>query len=151
MSPIQKCIRNKDIKINTIWLMRQAGRYLPEFREIRSKNPDFVKLCLDEKLSSEITLQPLKRFNLDAAIIFSDILMLPYGLGQNVKFEKNFGPRLDKLNVDDILKVTENQFTNKLDPVYKLINISSSFFSKLSFSNITPNPLQYSGIPPLFK
>ena len=125
MSPIQKCIRNKDTKINTIWLMRQAGRYLPEFREIRSKNPDFVKLCLDEKLSSEITLQPLKRFNLDAAIIFSDILMLPYGLGQNVKFEKNFGPRLDKLNVDDILKVTENQFTNKLDPVYKLINISS--------------------------
>ena len=125
MSPIQKCIKNKDTKINTIWLMRQAGRYLPEFREIRSKNPDFVKLCLDERLSSEITLQPLKRFNLDAAIIFSDILMLPYGLGQNVKFEKNFGPRLDKLNVDDILKVTENQFTNKLDPVYKLINISS--------------------------
>ena len=125
MSPIQKCIKNKDTKINTIWLMRQAGRYLPEFREIRSKNPDFVKLCLDEKLSSEITLQPLKRFNLDAAIIFSDILMLPYGLGQNVKFEKNFGPRLDKLNIDDILKVTENQFTNKLDPVYKLIDISS--------------------------
>ena len=125
MSPIQKCIKNKDTNINTIWLMRQAGRYLPEFREIRSKNPDFVKLCLDERLASEITLQPLKRFNLDAAIIFSDILMLPYGLGQNVKFEKNFGPRLDKLNVDDILKVTENQFTNKLDPVYKLINISS--------------------------
>ena len=125
MSPIQKCIKNKDTKINTIWLMRQAGRYLPEFREIRSKNPDFIKLCLDERLSSEITLQPLKRFNLDAAIIFSDILMLPYGLGQNVKFEKNFGPRLDKLNVDDILKVTENQFTNKLDPVYKLIDISS--------------------------
>ena len=125
MSPIQKCIKNKDTKINTIWLMRQAGRYLPEFREIRSKNPDFVKLCLDERLSSEITLQPLKRFNLDAAIIFSDILMLPYGLGQNVKFEKNFGPRLDKLNIDDILKVTENQFTNKLDPVYKLIDISS--------------------------
>ena len=125
MSPIQKCIKNKDTKINTIWLMRQAGRYLPEFREIRSKNPDFVKLCLNERLSSEITLQPLKRFNLDAAIIFSDILMLPYGLGQNVKFEKNFGPRLDKLNVDDILKVTEDEFTNKLGPVYKLIDISS--------------------------
>ena len=125
MSPIQKCIKNRDTKINTIWLMRQAGRYLPEFREIRSKNPDFVKLCLNERLSSEITLQPLKRFDLDAAIIFSDILMLPYGLGQNVKFEKNFGPRLDKLNIDDILKVTENEFTNKLNPVYKLIDISS--------------------------
>ena len=125
MSPIQKCIKNKDTKINTIWLMRQAGRYLPEFREIRSKNPDFVKLCLNERLSSEITLQPLKRFNLDAAIIFSDILMLPYGLGQNVKFEKNFGPRLEKLNIDNILKVTEVEFTNKLNPVYKLIDISS--------------------------
>ena len=125
MSPIQKCIKNKDTKINTIWLMRQAGRYLPEFREIRSKNPDFVKLCLDERLSSEITLQPLKRFNLDAAIIFSDILMLPYGLGQNVKFEKNFGPRLEKLNIDNILKVTEVEFTNKLNPIYKLIDISS--------------------------
>ena len=125
MTPIKNCIVNKDTTKNPIWLMRQAGRYLPEFREIRSKNPDFVKLCLDERLSSEITLQPLKRFNLDAAIIFSDILMLPYGMGQNVKFEKNFGPRLDKLNVDDILKVTENQFTNKLDPVYKLIDISS--------------------------
>ena len=125
MSPIQKCIKNKDTRINTIWLMRQAGRYLPEFREIRSKNPDFIKLCLDEKLSSEITLQPLKRFNLDAAIIFSDILMLPYGLGQNVKFEKNFGPRLDKLNIENILKVTENEFIDKLSPVYKLINISS--------------------------
>ena len=125
MSPIQKCIKNKDTRINTIWLMRQAGRYLPEFREIRSKNPDFIKLCLDEKLSSEITLQPLKRFNLDAAIIFSDILMLPYGLGQNVKFEKNFGPKLDKLNIDNILKVNENEFTDKLNPVYKLINILS--------------------------
>ena len=125
MSPIQRCIKNKDTRINSIWLMRQAGRYLPEFREIRSKNPDFVKLCLDENLSSEITLQPLKRFNLDAAIIFSDILMLPYGLGQNVKFEKNFGPKLDKLNIDYILKVNENEFTDKLNPVYKLINILS--------------------------
>ena len=92
MSPIQKCIKEKNTTIKPIWLMRQAGRYLPEFREIRSKNPDFIKLCLNESLSSEITIQPIKRFNFDAAIIFSDILMLPYGLGQDVKFEKNFGP-----------------------------------------------------------
>ena len=123
MSPIQECIKNKNTKVNCIWLMRQAGRYLPEFREIRSKNPDFIKLCLNEKLSSEITLQPLKRFNLDAAIIFSDILMLPYGLGQSVDFEKNFGPKLGKLEIDNILKITEDDFTNKLSPVYKLINI----------------------------
>ena len=73
MTPIEKVIRKNDTNVNPIWIMRQAGRYLPEFREIRSKNNDFIKLCLNENLSSEITLQPLKRFNLDAAIIFSQI------------------------------------------------------------------------------
>ena len=92
MTPINKVILNKETNINPIWIMRQAGRYLPEFREIRSKNTDFIKLCLNENLSSEITLQPLKRFDLDAAIIFSDILMVPYGLNQKVEFKKNFGP-----------------------------------------------------------
>ena len=75
MSPLIDCIEKKKTRNNPIWIMRQAGRYLPEFREIRKNNPDFIKLCLNPKLSSEITLQPLKRFNLDAAIIFSDILM----------------------------------------------------------------------------
>ena len=77
--------------------MRQAGRYLPEFREIRKKNPNFINLCLNSKLSEEITLQPIKRFGFDAAIIFSDILMIPYGLGQKVEFKKNFGPNLGDL------------------------------------------------------
>ena len=67
--------------------MRQAGRYLPEFRKIRSQNQDFIKLCLNSELSSEITLQPIKRFELSAAIIFSDILMVPYGLNQKVNFK----------------------------------------------------------------
>ena len=102
--------------------MRQAGRYLPEFREIRFKNPDFIKLCLNENLSSKITLQPIDRFKFDAAIIFSDILMLPYGLGQEVKFEKNFGPKLGDLNLDTLLKTKEDDFTNKLNPIYKLIS-----------------------------
>ena len=93
MSPIKEIIINNETKIKPIWIMRQAGRYLPEFREIRKKNPNFIKLCLDDDLSTEITLQPLKKFDLDAAIIFSDILMLPYGLGQKVEFEKNFGPK----------------------------------------------------------
>ena len=88
MSPIKQVINEQKTNINPIWIMRQAGRYLPEFREIRKINKDFIKLCLNEKLSSEITLQPLKRFDLDAAIIFSDILMLPYGLKQKVEFKK---------------------------------------------------------------
>ena len=107
MTPIKNCIVNKDTTRNPIWLMRQAGRYLPEFREIRKNNQDFIKLCLNENLSSEITLQPIKRFSFDAAIIFSDILMLPYAMNQEVKFEKGFGPKLGNLDIEKInLKVT---------------------------------------------
>jgi uroporphyrinogen decarboxylase len=122
MSPIQKCIKNGDTRVNTIWLMRQAGRYLPEFRDIRAKNPDFIKLCLNEKLSTEISLQPLRRFDLDAGIIFSDILMLPYGLGQSVEFKKNFGPELGEVQIENLSNQSEAQFIKKLLPVYNLIN-----------------------------
>ena len=126
MSPIEEVIINKKSNINPIWIMRQAGRYLPEFREIRKQNPDFIKLCLNQKLSSEITLQPLKRFNLDAAIIFSDILMLPYGLNQNVVFKKNMGPLLDEIDLKKISSVEEDIFVKKLSPVYELIKLVSS-------------------------
>ena len=121
MTPIQETIINKKTNNTPIWLMRQAGRYLPEFREIRKINPDFINLCLNEKLSSEITLQPLKRFELDAAIIFSDILMLPYGLNQKVEFKKDFGPQLGPLSLEQISKVDEVDFIEKLNPIYKSI------------------------------
>jgi len=130
MTPIQKCIVEKNSNVNPIWLMRQAGRYLPEFREIRSKNQDFIKLCLSENLASEITLQPVERFNFDAAIIFSDILMLPYGLNQKVKFEKNFGPKLGNFNLDDLKNIDEVDFSFKLNSVYKAINITSNKINK---------------------
>ena len=106
--------------------MRQAGRYLPEFRDIRSKNPNFIELCLNEKLSSEITLQPLRRFDLDAAIIFSDILLLPYALGQSVNFKKNFGPELGKIDLNKILEVGEKEFIKKLQPVYNSLKITKA-------------------------
>jgi uroporphyrinogen decarboxylase len=105
--------------------MRQAGRYLPEFREIRKKNTDFIKLCLNSDLASEITLQPIKRFGFDGAVIFSDILMLPYGLGQKVEFEKNFGPKLGELELDNIKNVDEINFTEKVYKVYKAISKTS--------------------------
>ena len=123
MSPINEVIINKNTKTNPIWIMRQAGRYLPEFREIRKENTDFIKLCLDEKLSAEITLQPLKRFAFDAAIIFSDILMVPFGLNQSVEFKKNFGPLLGDLELNQISKVKEEDYTKKLSPIYKAINL----------------------------
>ena len=125
MTPIKNCIVNKDTKINPIWLMRQAGRYLPEFKKIRKKNQDFIKLCLNANLSSEITLQPIKRFGFDGAIIFSDILMSPYAMGQKVEFEKNFGPRLGELNIDKIKDIDEANFTYTLNSVYKAISITS--------------------------
>jgi len=121
MTPLHEVIINKNTKLNPIWIMRQAGRYLPEFRAIRKINPNFINLCLNENLSSEITLQPLKRFNLDAAIIFSDILMLPYGLNQKVEFKKNFGPILDKINIAEMSKLDEVDFVQKIYPVYKAI------------------------------
>ncbi len=121
MTPIKECLINKSTRHNPIWLMRQAGRYLPEFREIRKKNPNFIELCLNEKLSEVITLQPVKRFDLDAAIIFSDILMVPFGLGQSVEFKKNFGPQLGSINIHEILKLDDDGFIKKLLPVYKLL------------------------------
>ncbi len=125
MNPITNCIKNQDTKINPIWLMRQAGRYLPEFREIRKENSDFIKLCLNSDLASQITLQPIKRFGFDGAVIFSDILMLPYGLGQKVEFEKNFGPKLEEINLETIKNVDEISFTEKVYKVYKAISKTS--------------------------
>ncbi len=125
MSLIKKCIINKDVSYKPIWLMRQAGRYLPEFREIRKKNQDFVNLCLNTKLVPEITLQPIKRFDLDAAIIFSDILMIPYGLGQSVVFNKGLGPELGIIDKSNLSNINEKDFKKKLDPIYNSIKITS--------------------------
>tara|TARA_B100001248_G_scaffold239711_1_gene205197 strand:- start:226 stop:1227 length:1002 start_codon:yes stop_codon:yes gene_type:complete len=132
MSQIIDLIINKKTDVNPIWIMRQAGRYLPEFREIRKKHTDFVKLCLNPDLSTEITLQPLKRFDLDAAIIFSDILMLPYGLNQKVEFKKDFGPILGDLNLNEMLNLEESEFVKKINPVYQAIEMVSK-------NNITKN------------
>ena len=142
MTPLHEVIINKNTKINPIWIMRQAGRYLPEFREIRKLNPNFINLCLNENLSTEITLQPLKRFNLDAAIIFSDILMLPYGLNQKVEFEKGFGPKLGRVNLEEMSKIDEVDFVEKVYPVYKAIK-------KVSINSITKdkNIIGFVGAP----
>ena len=118
---LRECIKGKKTSYTPIWFMRQAGRYLPEFRKIRKLNKNFIKLCLDVNLSSKITLQPLKRFDLDAAIIFSDILMVPYGLGQEVIFKKNFGPELNSLDLEIINEAKDSEFSKKLLPVYKSI------------------------------
>jgi len=113
------CIKRQNSDYVPIWFMRQAGRYLPEFREIRKKNPNFIKLCLNSDLVNEITLQPINRFDLDAAIIFSDILMIPYGLGQKVEFKKGLGPILGDINIDNIINIDPINFIKKVSPVYE--------------------------------
>ncbi|MDA7715481.1 uroporphyrinogen decarboxylase [Pelagibacteraceae bacterium] len=120
MSHLREILINKKI-CKSIWFMRQAGRYLPEFRKIRLQNQNFIDLCLNSELSSEITLQPIKRFNLDSAIIFSDILMVPYALGQKVDFVKDQGPILENFNLKKFLDNNKISFTNELQPVYKAI------------------------------
>jgi uroporphyrinogen decarboxylase len=107
-----------------IWLMRQAGRYLPEYREVRSKASSFLGLCRTPELAAELTLQPLRRFDLDAAIVFSDILMVPYALGQQVEFVEGEGPRLEPIgNAMGIAALNLTSAANTLAPVYETIEL----------------------------
>tara|TARA_B100001248_G_C27389394_1_gene461485 strand:- start:1036 stop:2046 length:1011 start_codon:yes stop_codon:yes gene_type:complete len=122
MSNLKNILTSK-ISCKSVWFMRQAGRYLPEFRKIRSQNSNFIKLCLNSELSSQITLQPINRFNLDSAIIFSDILMVPHALGQEVNFVKDQGPKLNKFNTNTFLNNTNKDFSKKLSPIYQSIEI----------------------------
>jgi len=116
---LQDCIKLKKTNYIPIWFMRQAGRYMSEFREIRKNNPNFIDLCLNTNLVKEITLQPLKKFDLDAAIIFSDILMIPHALGQKVEFKKGVGPILGDINLDTIINTDPVDFVKSLLPIYK--------------------------------
>ena len=105
-----------------IWLMRQAGRYLPEYREVRSKVASFLDLCRTPELAAEVTLQPLRRFDLDAAIVFSDILIVPYALGQKIEFVEGEGPRLDPIKDGTALaRLDAENVEAKLAPVYETL------------------------------
>ena len=102
--------------------MRQAGRYLPEYMKVRQKAGDFLSLCYSPELAVEVTLQPVNRFGLDAAILFSDILVVPDALGQNVRFEEGEGPLLDPLrSVDQISRLNSEGMAARLDPVYRTV------------------------------
>lgn len=105
-----------------IWLMRQAGRYLPEYREARAQGRDFLDVCLTPDLAVEITLQPVRRFGMDGAILFSDILVVPHALGQKVWFEEGTGPRLEPLrDVQDLGRLSKARMHETLSPVYETL------------------------------
>jgi len=107
-----------------IWMMRQAGRYLPEYKEIRSTAPSFLDFCYSPRLACEATLQPIRRFGFDAAIIFSDILVIPDALGQAVRFEEGVGPRLDPLPLEAVGDLDRSRLEDHLAPVYEAIRLT---------------------------
>ncbi|HEY3679511.1 MAG TPA: uroporphyrinogen decarboxylase, partial [Bradyrhizobium sp.] len=118
VKPFIEVLAGRRQPVPPIWMMRQAGRYLPEYRELRAKAGGFLDLCFTPEYAAEITLQPMRRFNFDAAVIFSDILVIPYALGRDVRFEAGEGPRLDPLDTPEkVATLTANADFSKLEPV----------------------------------
>jgi uroporphyrinogen decarboxylase len=122
VKPLIRVLQGERQSVPPIWLMRQAGRYLPEYRAIRQRTENFLDLCFTPKLAAEVTLQPIRRFALDAAILFSDILVIPYALGQRVSFEKADGPRLNAINDAAALRILHREIDQSvLAPVYETV------------------------------
>jgi len=120
--PFVEVLSGRRQPVPPLWMMRQAGRYLPEYREVRAKAGGFLDLCFTPEFAVEVTLQPIRRFAFDAAIIFSDILVIPYALGRDVRFEVGEGPRLDPLDTPDKIGALSStgDFT-KLEPVFEAL------------------------------
>lgn len=122
--PVLEVLSGGRLAVPPVWMMRQAGRYLPEYREVRAKAGGFLNLCFTPELAAEVTLQPVRRFGFDAAILFSDILVVPHALGRSVRFEAGEGPRLDPLNrVEDIEALPPAADAKIFEPIYETLRL----------------------------
>ncbi len=120
--PFLLALQGKTNSVPPIWLMRQAGRYLPEYMEVRKKAGSFLNLCYNPTMATEVTLQPIRRYGFDAAILFSDILVVPDALGQKVEFETGFGPKLEPITDEYGLKQLDiNATPEKFEIVYETV------------------------------
>ena len=121
--PFLRALQGETIIPPPLWLMRQAGRYLPEYRHVRASVHSFLELCYSPELAAEVTLQPIRRYGFDAAIVFSDILVVPDALGQSVTFHEGRGPTLERLeNKSDVTRLSLERVTTYLAPIYKTVH-----------------------------
>lgn len=122
VKPLLRALSGEPVWPPPIWLMRQAGRYLPEYRALRGKAADFVTLCTTPDLATEATLQPIRRYRLDAAILFSDILMVPWALGQRVEYREGEGPVLSPLRDEaDLLTLKPDRLADAIEPIRQAV------------------------------
>jgi uroporphyrinogen decarboxylase len=120
--PLLETLKGRNLDRRPLWLMRQAGRYLPEYRALRAEKGGFLALVYDSEAAAEITLQPLRRFGFDGAILFSDILIVPYAMGQDLEFLAGEGPKLSPRLADSALKALE-AVPQRLDPIYRTVGL----------------------------
>ena len=119
--PILKALSGEAVRPLPCWFMRQAGRHLPEYLEVRATTPDFISFCLTPDKAAEVTLQPIRRYGMDAAILFADILLIPRAMGRDVRFVKGTGPVLDPMEPDDVAKLVVEGAAEALSPVYETV------------------------------
>ncbi len=136
--PILDVLQNRKPNRVPFWLMRQAGRYLPEYRELRAAAGSFLNLVYDSQKAAEVTIQPIRRFGMDAAILFSDILVVPDALGQTVTFETGEGPRLDALQSEkDFSKLSMANTTEKFSRVFETVSKTSHLLKTEGYADTT--------------
>lgn len=129
IKPVMQVLEGERVFPPPIWMMRQAGRYLPEYRRIRSEQENFLSFCLDVDLAFEATLQPIQKFGFDAAILFSDIFVLPNAMGYSVKFEESMGPKLCPLSKEILNSLDTKLVWKELEPVFEIISKLKSAIS----------------------